>query len=59
MKGWIYVITNQAVRGLVRVGVTPKDPVAFAEALDKGACRSRMRSGMKHSYRTWTPQTRL
>lgn len=36
MKGWIYVITNQAVRGLVRVGVTPKDPVAFAEALDKG-----------------------
>lgn len=36
MKGWIYVITNQAVRGLVRVGATPKDPVAFAEALDKG-----------------------
>ncbi len=27
MKGWIYVITNQAVRGLLRVGVTPRDPV--------------------------------
>ena len=35
MKGWLYVISNAAVKGMVRVGATPKDPVSYAESLDK------------------------
>lgn len=35
MKGWLYVISNKAVNGMVRVGATPKDPVAYAESLEK------------------------
>ena len=36
MKGWLYVISNQAVAGMVRVGATSRDPIAFAASLDKG-----------------------
>lgn len=35
MKGWLYVISNKAVKEMVKVGSTPNDPVAFARALDK------------------------
>lgn len=35
MKGWLYVISNRAVKGMVKVGGTPKDPAAYAENLDK------------------------
>lgn len=35
MKGWLYVISNRAVKGMVKVGGTPKDPVAYAQSLDK------------------------
>ena len=35
MKGWLYVISNRAVKGMVKVGGTPKDPAAYAKSLDK------------------------
>lgn len=35
MKGWLYVISNKAITGMVKVGTTPMDPVAYAKALDK------------------------
>lgn len=35
MKGWLYVISNKAVKGLVKMGGTAKDPVAYAESLDR------------------------
>jgi hypothetical protein len=34
MKGWIYVITNKAMPGLVKVGYSMKDPVLRAEELE-------------------------
>lgn len=35
MKGWLYVISNKAVKGLVKMGGTAKDPVVYAESLDR------------------------
>lgn len=35
MKGWLYVISNRAVKGMVKIGGTLKDPAAYAESLDK------------------------
>jgi len=34
MKGWVYVITNKAMPGLVKVGYTTKDPELRAEELN-------------------------
>ncbi len=42
MKGWLYVISNKAVSGLVKVGSSPKDPVVYAESLE--------RSGLPYPY---------
>ena len=33
MRGWVYVISNESMPGLVKVGFTLKDPVARAEEL--------------------------
>lgn len=33
VRGWVYVITNQAMPGLVKVGYSTKDPVLRAEEL--------------------------
>lgn len=37
MKGWLYVISNRAVSGLVKVGSTPNDPVVYAESLERSS----------------------
>lgn len=34
MKGWVYVISNQAMNGLVKVGYSTKDPELRAEELN-------------------------
>ena len=34
MKGWVYVITNKAMPGLVKVGYSMKDPEMRAAELD-------------------------
>ena len=34
MKGWVYVITNKAMPGLVKVGYSTKDPELRARELD-------------------------
>jgi len=34
MKGWIYVIPNRAMPGLVKIGYSIQDPVVRAEELD-------------------------
>ncbi len=34
MKGWVYVISNRAMSGLVKVGYSMKDPRIRAEELD-------------------------
>jgi len=42
MKGWVYVISNEAMPGLVKVGFTSKDPEARARQLDN--------TGSPHPY---------
>ncbi|WP_201496458.1 GIY-YIG nuclease family protein [Rubrivivax sp. A210] len=34
MRGWVYVITNEAMPGLVKVGFTTRDPAQRASDLD-------------------------
>lgn len=34
MKGWVYVISNRAMPGLVKVGYSEKDPEERAKELD-------------------------
>ena len=34
-EGWVYVLTNEAMPGLVKVGYTMKDPAIRAEDLSK------------------------
>jgi len=41
-RGWVYVITNKAMPGLVKVGYTLKDPIIRAKELDG--------TGMPHPY---------
>lgn len=43
VRGWVYVITNKAMPGLVKVGYSTKDPVLRAGELDG--------TGMPHPYR--------
>ena len=43
MKGWVYVITNPAMPGLVKIGFSRKDPDLRAEELDN--------TGTPHKYR--------
>lgn len=43
MKGWVYVITNNAMMGLVKVGFTTKDPSLRAEQLNN--------TGVPHRYK--------
>ena len=42
VRGWVYVITNKAMPGLVKVGFSTKDPKVRADELDN--------SGMPHPY---------
>ena len=42
MKGWVYVISNKAMPGLVKVGHSTKDPELRAKELDN--------TGSPHSY---------
>jgi len=42
VRGWVYVITNKAMPGLVKVGYTLKDPNLRAKELDS--------TGMPHPY---------
>lgn len=42
VRGWVYVITNKAIPGLVKVGYTLKDPNVRARELDG--------TGMPHPY---------
>lgn len=37
MKGWVYIITNKALNGLVKVGFTEKDPQYRARSLSNAA----------------------
>lgn len=37
MKGWVYIITNKALKGLVKVGFTEKDPQYRAKSLSNAA----------------------
>jgi hypothetical protein len=34
MKGWVYVISNKAMEGLIKVGHSTKDPELRAQELD-------------------------
>jgi len=42
VRGWVYVITNRAMPGLVKIGYTLKDPILRAKKLDS--------TGVPHSY---------
>jgi len=42
MRGWVYIIINRAMPGLLKVGYSHRDPVARAGELDG--------SGMPHPY---------
>lgn len=42
IRGWVYVITNKAMPGLVKVGYSTKDPTLRAAELDS--------TGMPHPY---------
>ena len=44
MKGWVYVITNESMPGLVKVGWSRKDPAYRAKSLDG--------SGTPYPYQT-------
>ena len=37
IRGWVYVITNKSMSGLVKIGFSTKDPVARASELSAGA----------------------
>jgi hypothetical protein len=36
MKGWVYVISNQAMPGLMNIGHSTKDPMLRAQELNTG-----------------------
>lgn len=37
MKGWVYIISNQAIPGVIKIGYSTKDPRARAKELGTGA----------------------
>ena len=37
MKGWIYIISNKAMPGLIKVGYSLKDPIGRAAELGTGS----------------------
>lgn len=42
MRGWVYIFTNKAMPGLIKIGFTLKDPDSRAKELDH--------TGVPHSY---------
>jgi len=42
VRGWVYIITNKAIPGLIKIGYTLKDPILRANELDN--------SGAPHPY---------
>ncbi|MSP27118.1 MAG: GIY-YIG nuclease family protein [Methylococcales bacterium] len=42
MKGWVYIITNEAMPNLLKVGFSTKDPESRANELDN--------TGVPHRY---------
>jgi hypothetical protein len=37
LRGWVYVITNKSMPGLIKIGFSTKDPLARAEELGTGS----------------------
>ncbi len=52
-KGWLYVITNQAMPGLVKIGCSSKDPQARADEFSRAAGTG-MPFPYQVSYQVWT-----
>ena len=42
IRGWIYIITNKSMRGLVKIGYSTKDPALRSKELDN--------TGVPHKY---------